>query len=199
MKAAALTLLAAALAAASGTEPTPEEPVRSVEAQREKIRTSLRDLDKAMSPLEDLTASYAAAGTPAAAAQRLALRDRVALESTRLNKAYDAFWSVWDLMRLAQGARLMGGLASGAHKPEDGAAFLDDSGIEDFKAETKRMQERAAAALEREDAAHKAFEERQRARLVDRLLAAGAGAAVAALGAALHAWLRADPAAPPRG
>lgn len=196
MAAAALALLAAALAAAGGTEPAPEEPARSVEAQREKIRTSLRDLDKALSPLEDLTAAYAAAGAPAGAAQRGALRDRVALESTRLNKAYDAFWSVWDLVRLAQGARLLGGLASGAHKPEEGAAFLDDSGIDDFKAETKRMQERAAAALAREDAAYQAFEERQRARRVDRLLAAGA--AVAALGAALHAWLRADPAAPPR-
>lgn len=192
MAAVPLLLLAASLAASAepaGAEPDPRVALGKA---NETVRSSLADLDKALRPLEELTASYAADTASPLQERRGTLRNEVSGHAQRLNRAYDSFWPLWDLIRFSDGARLMGGLASGERKPEEGAGFLDDTAIDDFKAEVARMQERAAAALKNEGDAYDSFEKRRGTRRAELQTAAGAGAAATALAAVLIAWLRSE-------
>lgn len=173
-----LFLLASSLAGAA----------ESVEAIRENIRTSLADLDKKVVPLEDLAASYAGDAPAPDPAARGALRDAANSELDRLNKSLGEFWPLWDVERFAEGARLLGGAVRGTEKVEAGSAFLDDTDIDDFKAEVKRMQDRATHALAREQAAFEAHRVRLKSRHRSQLLAAAAGAAIAGALAAFLRW-----------
>ena len=176
-----LTFLLLASSPAGASEP--------VEAVRENIRTSLSDLEKKVAPLEDLTAAYASDGPAPEPVLREALRGAVNSEVTRLNKSLGEFWPLWDVARFAEGARLLGGAVRGTEKVEAGSSFLDETDIEDFKADVRRMQDRARRALEREEAAFRAFQARRESRRRDLLLSGLAGA-VAAGALAGGAYLR---------
>lgn len=173
-----LVLLAASLAGA--TDPA--------EVVREQIRTSLADLEKKVVPLEDLAASYAGDAPAPEPAAREALRAEATSELERLNKAMGEFWPLWDVARFAEGARLLGGAVRGTEKVETGSAFLDDTDIDDFKAEVRRMQDRATRALAREKAAFEAHRLRLESRRRSLLLAAAGGAAFSAALAAYWRW-----------
>ncbi|TBR20573.1 hypothetical protein EPO15_12735, partial [bacterium] len=171
-----MTLLKALVAAAGLALAAGEQtPATELEGLRENIRSSLKSLAHELHPLENLTAEYSGDVPPAELAQRDVLRGKVEEEVSRLDNANAKFWPLWDAQRMAQGAMLMGSVLRGSGKPEEGSEFLDETDIEDFKADFSRMRDRARAALDREAAAHGAYLDRERARREERWLAAGAG------------------------
>ena len=178
-----LLLLVAALAVAADPVPSADDTALRIEGIRERIRTSLQVLEKKLSGLDGLTASYAGDAAAADGPARGELRREVEAERQRLNESFLEFWPIWDAQRMAQGVRLMGSIIKGVENPQAGSAFLEPTEIDDFKAEVYRTQERIRSALDREEAAHTAFLRRVRAQRQKRLLAAAAGAGAAALAA----------------
>ncbi|TPW19041.1 MAG: hypothetical protein FD126_3082, partial [Elusimicrobia bacterium] len=119
----AVTLLLAAGLAAAAPEPEHATALTRLESIRDRIRSSLRDLDAAVIPLEDLGASYAQEA-PGNQEGRDALRAKVKETCARLDADYSSFWPLWDETQLAQGAMLMGSILKGTRRPEEGSAFL---------------------------------------------------------------------------
>lgn len=179
----AILLVLLAVAPAPSAAAAAQDPGPRIESIRERIRTSLQALEGKLARLDDLTASYAGAAAPTDAAARETLRREVEAEGHRLNESFSDFWPVWDAKRMAQGARLMGNIIAGKASPQAGSSFLDSTEIDDFKDEVSRTQKRRQSALDREEAAHKAFQNRSKGERLRRLLYAAAGAAAAALSA----------------
>ena len=178
---AAALLLTASLARAAGDAGLRDKDGKQLDLLREKVYSSIAALDKPLTRLDDITASYVSDETPVDEESRDALIVAIGAESSALIQANTTYWALWDESRLAQAVSLIERTASGKAGPDATANFLDTNSIEVLKGDFARTVDRVNAALERENAARGAAEQRKRKQKSRILLSSLGGAAAAAL------------------
>lgn len=184
MLAGPIALIVASLQAAA---PAPAETGANANALRplhDQAIASAIELNRRLTSVDDLTASYAGDAPTLTDAARETLLREAQEESGRLSTAYVDFWSRWDSARLEQGVALIKAAASGRASAEETGRFFETSETDQFKSVVEATVARYKAAVDREAVAREAFERRKAGARANLGLAALAGAAAAGLATA---------------